>query len=253
MKSPLCYMGGKSKLAKTIINEFPAHETYAEVFSGACLVLFSKEPSRYELVNDINGDMVAFWRVIQHHPEEFYKEFKFLLVSREWFEDFKRQADAGGLTDIQRAARFYYLQRCGFGGKVVGRSFGAGPLRAPRINLMRLEEGLSEVHLRLSRVTIEHLPWDEFILRYDRPGTLFYLDPPYYGCETYYGSQFARDDFARIAEVLAAIEGKCILSINDVPIIRRIFHAFHCKPVQTTYSTAIGPVKPASELLFTNF
>ncbi|MCE5334004.1 MAG: DNA adenine methylase, partial [Desulfobacteraceae bacterium] len=120
MKSPLCYIGGKSRLAKAIVAEIPEHTTYCEVFSGACWVFFAKEPSRYEIINDINSDLVAFWRVVQNHLEEFFRQFKYLLVSREWFEDWKRQAVAGGLTDIQRAARFYYLQRCGFGGRVVG-------------------------------------------------------------------------------------------------------------------------------------
>jgi DNA adenine methylase len=253
MRSPLCYVGGKSRLAKSIIEEMPDHETYAEVFAGGCWVLFTKEPSRYEAINDIHSDLVAFWRVIRHHIEEFCKQFRFLLVSREWFEDYKRQAEAGGLTDIQRAARFYYLQRCGFGGKVVGRVFGGGPLRHPRINLMRMEEELSEVHMRLTHVLIEHLPWDEFIRRYDRPSTLFYLDPPYHGYERYYGEHFARPDFVRVADLLATIQGKFVLSINDVPEIREVFKAFRLRRVKTAYSLAKDTSKQVSELVIRNF
>ncbi len=253
MKSPLCYIGGKSRLAKTIIAELPEHTTYSEVFAGACWVLFAKEPSRYEVINDINSDLVAFWRVVQNHLEEFMRQFKFLLVSREWFEDWKRQAEAGGLTDIQRAARFYYLQRCSYGGKVVGRTFGGGPLRLPRINLLRLEEELSAVHIRLARVTIEHLAWSEFIRRYDRPCTLFYLDPPYYNCEDYYGDQFCRADFDRLADQLAGIEGKFVLSLNDVPAVRNTFKAFRITKVITTYTVNNDNRQQANELLIKNF
>lgn len=135
----------------------------------------------------------------------------------------------------------------------MGRTFGAGPARHPRVNLMRMEEELSDVHLRLTRVLIEHLPWDEFIRRYDRPGTLFYLDPPYHGCETYYGDQFAREDFVRIADVLGAIQGKFILSINDVPEIRETFKSFKVQSVKTAYTAAKDIYKPVSELLIGNF
>ena len=85
-----------------------------------------------------------------------------MLVSREWFEDWKNQQVAGGLTDIQRAARYYYLQRLCFGGRVRARTFGTGPMRAPRVNLFRIEEEMSEVHLRLARATIENLAWQDF-------------------------------------------------------------------------------------------
>lgn len=253
MKSPLCYVGGKSRLCKTIIPEFPEHTTYGEVFAGACWVLFAKEPSKYEIINDVNGDLVAFWRVVQNHLEEFFKQFKFLLVSHELFDDWQRQAEAGGLTDIQRAARYYYLQRCGYGGRVVRRTWGGGPLRPPRVNLLRLEEELSQVHLRLAGVTIEHMTWFDFLQRYDRPSTLFYLDPPYWGCEDYYGNAFTRSDFALLADALAGIASKFTMSINDVPEIRQIFAAFNIKQVSTSYSLASQKVSKVQELLISNY
>ena len=142
-------------------------------------MFFRKEPSKYEVINDLDSDLVAFYRVLQHHLEEFLKQFKWLLCSREWFEDFKKQQAAGGLTDIQCAARYYYLQRLCFGGRVRGRTFGPAPEHSPRINLLRMEEELAEVHLRLTRVSIENLPWSQFLAAYDRPRTFFCLDPPY--------------------------------------------------------------------------
>jgi len=169
MNSPLAYIGGKSKLAKTIIEMMPGHQQYCEVFAGAAWVFFKKEPSRFEVINDLDSELVSFYRVVQNHLEEFLKQFKWLLSSREIFEDWKRQQEAGGWTDIQRAAKYYYLQRLCFGGRVRSRTFGAGPMHKPRINLLRLEEELSSVYLRLAGVSIEHLSWDRFIEVYDKP------------------------------------------------------------------------------------
>jgi len=252
MNSPLSYIGGKSKLSETIIKMIPEHRAYCEVFVGGAWVFFRKEPSKYETINDLDSDLVCFYRVLQNHVEEFLKQFKWLLSSREWFLDWKRQQVAGGLTDIQRAARYYYLQRHSFGGRVRARTFGTGPLHRPRINLLRIEEELSEIHLRLSTVTIENLSWQEFIKRYDRPETFFYCDPPYYKAP-YYEHNLYIKDYQEMAAILAGLKGKFILSINDLPEMREIFSGFNIKPVELKYSVSKGPLTEAKELLISNF
>jgi len=251
MSSPLAYIGGKSKLAGTIIKMIPEHRAYCEAFCGAAWVFFRKEPSQYETINDLDSDLVTFYRVLQNHLEEFLRQFKWLLSSREWFKDWKRQQEAGGLTDIQRAARYYYLQRHSFAGRVRGRTFGTAPLDRPRINLIRMEEELSEVHLRLARVTIENLPWQDFIARYDRKQTFFYLDPPYYKAPVYQHN-LELEHYQEMAELLAKIKAKFILSINDHPEIREIVRGFKIKPVQLKYSVAKERLTEAKELLVSN-
>jgi DNA adenine methylase len=181
--SPIIYIGGKSRISKQIIEMMPEHKAYCEVFAGAAWVFFRKEPVKYEVLNDLDGDLVAFYRVVQNHLEEFLRQFRWILSSREWFEDYKRQIQASGLTDIQRAARFYYIQRQAFSGVVRNPSFGINPRNRPRINLLRIEEEMSEVHLRLTNATIENLDWRTFIDKYDRNKTILYLDPPYYKAE----------------------------------------------------------------------
>ena len=166
-------------MAKQIVSVLPPHRAYAEVFAGGAWVFFRKPESSFESINDLNSDLVTFYRVLQFHIEEFCRQFKWLVSSREWFNDWNRQLAAGGLTDIQRSARFYYLQRHSFSSDIVDRSFGRSTHEAPRINLLRIEEELSAIHLRMARVTIENLPWREYVDRYDSPTTLFYLDPPY--------------------------------------------------------------------------
>jgi DNA adenine methylase len=246
-------MGGKSRLAQKIVGLIPQHEAYAEVFAGGAWVFFSKPESKYESINDVNSDLVVFYRVLQYHLEEFCRQFKFLLSSREWFGDWNRQLAAGGLTDVQRAARFYYLQRHCFSGDIIDRSFGRSTLKAPRINLVRMEEELSAVHLRMSLVTVENLPWQHYIKRYDSAKTFFYCDPPYYGFESIYGKDiFARDDFALLADCLGRIAGKFLMSINDVPDIREIFGKFNVREVTTTYCSR-KIASSANELLIGNY
>ena len=115
-KSPLAWVGGKSKLTSTIIPLIPKHSCYVEVFAGAAWVLFRKEPSKVEVINDINGDLITLYRVIQNHLEEFIRYFKWSLISREEFARLQR-VDESTLTDIQRAARFHYLVKNAFGAK----------------------------------------------------------------------------------------------------------------------------------------
>ena len=247
MKSPLVYVGGKSILSKQIIPMIPQHSIYCEVFAGAGWIFFKKEPAKNEILNDLDSDLISFYRILQNHLEEFLRQFKWLLQSREWFDDWKDQLDGRGLTDIQRAARYYYLQRLCFGGKVSSRNFGVSPERPRRINLVRLEEELSEVHLRLSGVVIENLSWENFISRYDRPGTFFYLDPPYFEAPCY-KHNLVYEDYVKLADVLKSIKGSFILSLNDHPKMRDVFKNFDVKPVQLNYS--VGTEKTTgSELI----
>lgn len=252
MNSPFAYIGGKSQLSKTIISMIPDHKAYCEVFAGAAWIFFRKDISKHEVINDLDSDLIVFYRVLQNHLEEFLRQFKWILSSREWFEDWKRQQKAGGLTDIQRAARYYYLQRMCFGGRVRNRNFGTAPLRRPRINLLRIEEELSEVHLRLSNVTIENLPWQDFIGRYDKAETFFYLDPPYYKLP-YYEHNLELKDFKEMAIVLSGIKSRFILSLNDHSDIRKAFKSFKIKSVEIKYSVAVGKRRKGKELIITNY
>lgn len=252
MKSPLAYVGGKSKLSKHIVSIIPEHKTYCEVFSGAAWVFFRKPESEIEVLNDLDSDLVSFYRVVSNHLEEFLKQFKWCLTSREWFDDWKNQIEGRGLTDIQKAARYYYIQRLTFGAKVKNRTYGVDISRkVPRLNLIRIEEEMSAVHLRLTNVRIENLSWEKFIPRYDRPDTFFYCDPPYYESPGY-KHNFELQDFTDLADMLATIKGKFILSINDHPKMREVFSRFKRQPVSLLYSVGSKLTK-AKELIITNF
>jgi len=246
------WIGGKRRLAKHIIPMFPEHSCYVEPFCGAAALYFLKDEVKVEILNDINGELMNLYRVVQNHLEEFVRQFKWSLISRAMF-NWLQMMPTEPLTDIQRAARFYYLQKLSFGGKVDKQSFGTSTTTTPRLNLLRIEENLSQAHLRLSRTTIENLPWHECIQRYDRSHTLFYCDPPYWGTEGY-GVPFGLDQYSRMAELGRSIQGKMIISVNDIPEMREAFEGFTMESVSIRY--AVGGTQGRDEkyeLIIRNF
>lgn len=247
------WIGGKSRLVREIVARIPQHKCYVEPFAGAAWVLFRKPESTVEVINDINLEVVTLYRCVQWHLEEFVRYFKWALISRDEFERLKR-AKPDTLTDIQRAARFYYLQQSCFGGRITNPSFGYAATRAPKLNLLRIEETLSAAHLRLARAYIEHLPYAEAIRRYDNADTFFYVDPPYWDCEGYYGKGiFSREDFTALAALLSCIKGKFLLSLNDTSGVREIFADFKFEQAQTKYTCSNGKNLTANEIFIRNF
>ncbi len=251
-KSFLAWVGGKSQLTDKIIPLIPPHHCYCEVFADAAWLLFRKDESKVEIINDINSDLATLYLVVKNHLDEFIRTLKWLLVARDEYDRFMLM-DPATLTDIQRAVRFYYMIKTGFGARLKAPSFGIATSQASRFNLLRIEEELSAAHLRLSRVYIENRPFELVIDRFDKPDTFFYVDPPYWGCENYYGEGvFSQDDFLVLRDKLAGIKGKFIMSINDVPEIRALFKGFKIRKVPTKYSLS-GSSKPVTELLIFNF
>lgn len=249
------YIGGKRNLASrlvSIIGQVP-HDSYAEPFVGmGGIFLRRKARPRAEAINDVSGDVANFFRILQEHYPYFIDMLRWRVSSRAEFNRL-RALPADRLTDLQRAARFLYLQRLAFGGKVQGRAFGVNARNGGRFNIAKLEPMLAEIHDRLAGVVIEQLGYGDFIRRYDHAGALFYLDPPYWGCETDYGQDvFSRDDFAQLAEQLDGIRGKFLLSINATDGARETFSRFRVSDVPTTYTIG-GQAKPVTELIVSNF
>lgn len=246
------WRGGKRALAKRLgerIAQVP-HERYVEPFVGMGGVFFRRDRrAKLEVINDISQDVVNLFRILQRHYQQFLDQLKFQTYSRAEFERLKA-TDPNVLTDLERAARFLYMQVTSFGG--MGSQFGIDYAR-PRWNLQKIVPLLEDVHERLSGVLIERLPYAECIRKYDsRPGALFYCDPPYWGCEDDYGrGLFSADDFARLRDLLGSLQGRFILSINDTPEIREIFKGLPFEEVGLNYRLS-GKVTPARELIISS-
>lgn len=249
------YIGGKRNLSLRLVERIEAvfHDTYAEPFVGMGGVFFKRQHvPKGEIINDWNRDVATLFRILQRHYVAFMEMMRFQLTTRAEFERLAATSPAT-LTDLERAARFLYLQRTCFGGKVAGRNFGVSLAQPARLDVTKLGPILEAVHERLAGVTIEQLPWAEFIGRYDRPGTLFYLDPPYWGSEGDYGrGMFGRDEFEALAACLKGLQGRFILSLNDRPEVRSVFKGFKMEAVKTTYTIAgRGKAQSAGELIIT--
>lgn len=249
------YLGGKRNLSRrlcALIDAIPCR-TYVEPFvgMGGIFLRRTRRPP-VEVINDISGDVATLYRVLQEHYPYFMDMLRWRVTSR---AEFQRLLALPGdrLTDLNRAARFLYLQRLSFGGKVTGRSFGVDRRTPGRFDVTKLEPVLADLSERLSGVVIEQLPYAELIRRYDGSETLFYLDPPYWNCEGDYGpGTFERDDFQRLADQLQRIDGRFVLSINDTPGAREVFGRFRFDEVETTYTigtAATGAGKKVGELI----
>jgi DNA adenine methylase len=245
------YIGGKKRLADRIaraIEQIP-HATYAEPFVGMGGVFLRRSYApKCEVINDISRDVATLFRILQRHYPQFMETLKFQITSRREFERLSA-TDPDTLTDLERSARFLYLQRLAFGGKVTGRNFGVDTVGSSRFDITKLGPVLEAIHERLAGVTIECLPWREFIERWDALHVLFYIDPPYYGSEDDYGAgRFPPAQFVQLATALGTIKGRFMLSINDTPETREIFAAFTIEAVTTRYTIAGGEWTEAKEI-----
>ncbi len=251
MIGPLPYIGGKRAIAKKIISVFPKHTTYVEPFSGGAQVFFRKEPSKVEVLNDLDGEMVNFFRVCQQHHEELVRYLRFMLVSREWHELLKA-TNPTTLTDVQRAARHLYLLKNSYAGLIRHLNYKCHVVQPPGLDPERLPEIIAETHKRLARVQLENLPYEKVLKKFDRPDTLFYLDPPYFGLKLY-RHNLTTADFETMAVRLGQLKAKFVLSLNDVPEVHRIFKQFQFREIDLFYTAQKIAGRRYCEVLITNF
>jgi DNA adenine methylase len=215
-------------------------------------MFFLRQPAEVEVLNDANAELINLYRVVKNHLEEFIRQFRFSLASRQLFE-WAKDTPPEVLTDIQRAARFLYIQKLCFGGKVSSTTFGTSPSQPPRFNILRLEEDLSQAHLRLSRAWIERLDWHDCLQRWDREYTMHFMDPPYWETEGY-GIPFELEQYERIADAMRTMKGSAVLTINDHPTMRKIFKGFTLQTVEINYTIRGGDKgKNRRELIYQNW
>lgn len=250
------YIGGKRNLARRLVPLLQSipHVTYAEPFVGMGGVFFRRDQAaRAEVINDYSRDVATLFRILQRQYQFLLDHMRFGITSRAEYERLM-SVDPDTLLDIERAARFLYLQKLTFGGKVASRTFGVDVISPARFDMQRIGPILDAVHERLSGVVIECLSYAAFIPRYDRDSTLFFLDPPYWNCEGDYGKNlFGRPDFAVLATLLGDLKGKFVMTLNDTPGVRDIFGHFPFSAVETTYTVGGGhKAAKAGELVITN-
>lgn len=167
------WAGGKQRLLKYLLPLIKPHTCYVEVFGGGYALGIAKPPSQVEVVNDINGDLISFYRCCKFHLEALLDELDLVLNSRREFEDYCAQP---GLTEIQRAARWFIRNKLSFGGH--GKHFAIARTHGLTSRAQRMLS-IRSLNRRLDHTTIEQRPWEYILEMYDHLETLFFFDPPY--------------------------------------------------------------------------
>lgn len=253
-KPIISWMGGKSKLLDELFRVMPAHRCYVEVFSGGAALFFAKEPSAVEVINDINGDLVNLYRVVKDDDEALIARLQWLFASRQIFYEYRDFAKNATLSDLERAARFFFVMKNAFGGRVRGKpSWGYSKGAPSRFNSLVVRDLIEQASRRLAGVYVENRSFDELIPVYDGHDTFFYCDPPYLGTAGY-GADFDETHFRKLADLARNVKGKILISANDHPVIRKLFDGMVMKEVRTKYTIQNGNNDmPANELLISNY
>lgn len=234
--SPISWVGGKSKLVNTLIDYLPDHKGYVEVFGGAGWLLFGKEPSNWEVLNDLDGDLINLWSIIKEAPDQFIKSFEYSLISRRTFNEYKEAFKKENYDDcIQRAHIFYYLVRAAFASRMSNPSFGTGK-GSSNLKIDKIKDDINRAHQRLKRVTIENLSFEHVFRIYDSRESFFFLDPPYRESCRYAVGHFTDQQYSELASICKSIKGKFLLTINDDEYVNELFKDFIVKKHKVRYS-----------------
>lgn len=238
------YIGGKWYLRATIcplIDAIP-HRAYVEPFVGMANIFLGRERrAPVEVINDFNNDVATLFRVVQRHPQALIEAIRWQTGARVDYDRLWR-TPAESLTDIERAARFLVIRRLTFSGKdPYEHGFSTSAATFKGFDAPETMRRIEALHARLARVTIERLDFAEVLAHYDRPTTLFYLDPPYWGrCHLYREGGFKQARFAELATALGGLKGRWVLSLNDHEEVRKLFDWAAIRRVETRYNASVG-------------
>ena len=217
MNTLLNYPGAKWKMAKMIVSIMPKHKSYLEPFFGSGAVLFNKPPSAIETVNDIDGDIVNFFRVLRQQPDDLAKAIALTPYARDVYDDAHENR---GVSDFERAYKFAIRSKMSHGFKLCSKTGFkidiAGREASYAVKCWnRLPDDLLQASVRLKCVQIEHRPALDLIQRFNHDNVLIYADPPYLlstrGAKQY-SHEMNEQDHAQLLDALKQHRGSVILS-----------------------------------------
>jgi DNA adenine methylase len=258
MESPFGWPGGKRNLKKTLLAAIPQHKAYVEVFAGSAKLLFAKPPSPWEILNDINDDLVNFFRVAKHRPSELAERLEHDLIAAGRFTELKQEKARA--SEIERALQFAYLTWYSFGSK--GEHFASMQIKhlakaktPVKRSLIRVRTLLADVAERLRSVLVENRDFSECIRRYDSRDTFFYCDPPYTDFQDNGRYKPMGERNRELFQILAGVKGKFLLSFDDSAEIRALCKEFSFRVTQVNvlYTLAGKSKSLAKEVLISNY
>jgi DNA adenine methylase len=255
------WYGGKFSHLNWLLPLLPTTQHYCEPFGGSAAVLINRAPAPVETYNDLDGDLVNFFRVLRDQKDDLIMAIGLTPFSREEFEIALRDEDC---LPLERARRFFVRARQVRTGLAQTASSGrwAHCLLTSRAGMagavsrwLGSVEGLSEIAQRLLRVQIEHAPAIEVIHRYDSPETLFYCDPPYphdsRGDSNAYRYEMTDDEHRALAAVLHNVKGKVAISGYDSPLMNTLYGDW--MRIEAPAKMAHSIKKTRTEMLWVNY
>ena len=257
------WYGGKFNHLNWLLPLLPEAEHYCEPFGGSAAVLINRAPSPVETYNDLDGEVVNFFRILRESKDELVKAIGLTPFSREELR-IALNNNGSNLSDLERARRFFIRARQTRTGMAQVSSEGrwAHCLLCSRAGMsaavsrwLGSVEGLSEIVQRLLRVQIENSPAIEVIKRYDSDNTLFYCDPPYphrtRGDSKMYAFEMTDDEHAKLAAILCGVRGKVALSSYDCGLMNELYKGWN--KIKASSKLTHSVKKPRMEILWTNY
>ena len=257
------YYGGKQKQLKWLLPLLPKCDHYIEPFCGAASVLINREISPAETINDTNGDIVNFFKVLRDNRDELIRKLELTPYSRAEFVTALEPTEDG----IEQARRFYVRIRQSFGGlmtKLTEGRWGYDIKKSAFLpkRIIKAVEKLYVIANRLRLVQIENRPALDILKRYDDSDTLFYCDPPYTirgkgGFDVYEGNEMSDDDHGQLADVLHSCKARVAISGHHCQLYHDLYHDWFRHDKDENYLSFNNrqglPSNHRSESLWTNY
>ena len=239
MKTPITYYGGKQTLLKYLLPLIPQHRMYCEPFFGGGAVFFAKPKSDVEVINDINGEVINFYRVIKTKFSELQKEVQSTLHSRELYkkamEVYKNPAK---FSDVKRAWALWTATNQGFAGMIGSWGFGKDDSKEAALANKR-DAFTKEYEQRLTKVQVENNNAIKVINRCDDKETFIYADPPYIGSDQGHYKGYSENDYRELLNALAKVKGKFLLSSYPSKILSAYINKYKWNVQKITKSVAV--------------
>ncbi|MFA9492346.1 DNA adenine methylase [Streptococcus sp. E17BB] len=254
MKSLLRYPGSKWNLASKIVSLLPEHKSYLEPYFGSGAVLFNKNASAIETVNDLNDDVVNLFEIVRDRPQELIDRLFWTPYSRKVYDEaFERSP----VDEVDKALLFIIKSVMSHGFRTTEKSGWKNDINGrERAYAVKHWNDLPDVVLamtsRLKQVQIERRPALELIKRFDKPDVCMYVDPPYVlstRTREQYSYEMSDSDHIELLEVLNKIQAKVLLSGYDSPLYNDRLKHWHRMEFSATAEKGL----PRTEVLWLNF
>ncbi len=255
MKTPITYYGGKQTLVKYLLPLIPKHKLYCEPFFGGGAVFFAKPKSEVEVINDINGEIVNFFKVIKTKFALLQSEIKSTLHSRELYKNAMVVYEHPDLfTDVKRAWALWVLTNQGFAGLIGSWGFGKDDSKEAALANKR-DAFTKEYEDRLTKVQIENNHAIKVISRCDDKETFIYADPPYIGSDQGHYKGYSESDYKELLDTLSKVKGKFLLSSYPSKILNTYIKKYKWKVQKVTKNVAVtkNTDKVKTEMIVMNY